>query len=56
VDANKQPVNKRSVYAACTQKCVSSAFGAFGSTEIKDLACYQYVGKFNSLPGHQAYR
>jgi hypothetical protein len=48
----KQPVDKRAVYAACTQECVSSAFGAFGAAETKDFACYQYLGKFNSLPGH----
>jgi hypothetical protein len=48
----KQPVNKRPVYAACTHECASGAFGASGATQIKDLACYQYVGKFNSVPGH----
>jgi hypothetical protein len=53
---NKQPVDKRPMYAACTQKCVSSAFGTFGSAEIKDLACYQYVGKFNSVPGHHVFK
>ena len=51
----KQPVNKRPVYAACTRQCVSSAFGVFGSAEIKDLACYQYLGKFNSVPGHHVF-
>jgi hypothetical protein len=40
------------VYAACTQECVSSAFDASGTSQIKDLACYQYLGKFNSVPGH----
>ena len=49
----RQPVNKRPVYAACTRQCVSSAFGVFGSAEIKDLACCQHLGKFNSVPGHQ---
>jgi len=48
----KQPVDKRLVYAACTQEWVSSGFGVFGSEEIKDLACYQHLGKFNSVPGH----
>ncbi len=48
----KQPMDKRPVYAACTQECVSSAFSAFGTTQIKDLPCYQYLGKFNSVPGH----
>src|SRR5580700_2407915 len=49
----KQPVDKRAVYTACTQPCVSGAFGASGATQIKDLACYQYVGKFNSVPDHR---
>ena len=40
------------VYAACTQGCVSSTFSAFGAAETKDFACYQYLGKFNSVPGH----
>jgi hypothetical protein len=48
----KQPVDKRPVYAACTQQCVSSAFGASGTRQIKDLACYQHLGKVNSVPGH----
>jgi hypothetical protein len=47
-----QLVDKRPVYAACTHECVSSAFGVSGATQIKDLACYQYLGKFNSIPGH----
>ena len=48
----KQPVNKRPVYAACTHECVSSAFGASGTAQTKDLACYQHLGKSNSVPGH----
>jgi hypothetical protein len=39
------------VYATCTQGCVSSTFSAFGAAETKDFACYQYLGKFNSVPG-----
>ena len=51
----RQPVDKRPVYAACTQECVPSAFSAFGTTQIKDLPCYQYLGKFNSVPGHHVF-
>jgi hypothetical protein len=43
------------MYAACTQGCVSSTFGASDTTQIKDLACYQYLGKFNSVPGHHVF-
>jgi hypothetical protein len=43
------------VYAACTQECVSGAFGAFDAAEIKDLSCCQYLGKFNSVPGHHIF-
>jgi hypothetical protein len=32
-----------------------SAFGVSGATQIKDLPCYQYVGKFNSVPGHHVF-